>query len=209
MKKNIKKTLIVCVSLMLCLFLFTGCGKKNDTVDEPSVTGNEQISPSPESTDSPGDDVTVTSSPDTEATTDVTASPNTAENTGKMKELPIYTINDESLEAQPAVAMVPEESEVTAEFIVTTVVRNLEEHSLTVGIDSVTVDKERVIVSFLKDTAPLTTVGSGVEATILDCISGSLLDNLDTCKQVIFRAEGKSYESGHIVLELDEAYAWK
>jgi hypothetical protein len=207
MKKNIKKYLIVCFCLVLCLYLFVGCGKRNNALDKPTASNqSEQVSASPESSDAATEDVTATATPEATTSPDANMKDDT---TGKTKELPIYTINDESLEAQAAVALIPEESEITADLIVKTVVENLKDHSLIVGIDKVTVDKERVIVSFLYDSAPLTTVGSGVEATILDCISGSLLDNLDSCKQVIFRAEGKSYESGHIVLGFDEAYAWK
>lgn len=208
MKRHIKKIMIVCFSMLLSMFIITGCGKKVEPLASPEASGFDVENASPDATeDVQGtDDSMATVTPD-----DVVSTGETTEDdaSAKTKELPIYTINDDSLEAQAAVALIPEKDEITAELVVEAVVNNLEEHSLIVGIDAVTVDKDRVIVSFKQGTAPLATVGSGVEATILDCISQSLLDNLDSCKQVIFRAEGKSYESGHIVLGIDEAYAWK
>ena len=68
---------------------------------------------------------------------------------------------------------------------------------------------DTVIVSFLFGKAPLSTVGSDVEETILNSIANSLLDNVEDCKKVIFRAEGEAYESGHYAFEVDEAYATK
>ena len=66
-----------------------------------------------------------------------------------------------------------------------------------------------LIVSFLFGKPPLSSVGSGVEETILNSIAYSLLDNVEDCKKVIFRAEGEAYESGHYAFEVDEVYASK
>ena len=122
------------------------------------------------------------------------------------KEIPIYSINDTSLEKEQIYIEI---DEITPNSIVESVVTALNEHSLEIGIDSVTMEEDTVIVSFLFGKAPLSSVGSGVEETILNSIAYSLLDNVEDCKKVIFRAEGEAYESGHYAFEVDEVYASK
>ena len=127
----------------------------------------------------------------------------TVENKGP-QEVPIYSINDDSLESEQTYVTV---EELTPEAVVKAVVESLEEHSLEIGIDSVTMEEDTVIVSFLYGKAPLSSVGSTVEETILNSIADSLLDNIDGCKKVVFRAEGEAYESGHYAFGIDEVYA--
>ncbi len=119
-------------------------------------------------------------------------------------EVPIYSINDNSLESEQTYVTI---KELTPEAVVQAVVDSFEEHSLEVGIDSVTAEGDTVIVSFMYGTAPLTSVGSTVEETILNSIADSLLDNIESCKKVVFRAEGEAYESGHYAFGIDEVYA--
>lgn len=123
----------------------------------------------------------------------------------KETSIPIYGMNEETLESEPANAKV--KGEVTAESIVQAVVDSFSTHSIDIGIDQVIQEENRVIVSFKSDMAPIVAVGSDVEETILNCISDSLMDNLETCKFVVFRSEGKAYESGHLAFSLDEVYA--
>lgn len=204
---NKKKLAALTAAGILCIsVLFTGCDEKDGDVKGSSFTsaGNvttdssedKEESPLPESgsgeqTDPEQSNVPEKSSPAPEKE-DVT-------------EVNIYGINDTTLESEPVKGMI--EGEVTAESIVLAVVKDFEEHSLKIGIDSVTAEGTTVIVSFKKDMAPLVQVGTDVEVTILNCISDSLLDNLDDCSAVIFQAEGEAYESGHLYYEKDEVYA--
>ncbi|WP_455715546.1 hypothetical protein [Anaerosporobacter sp.] len=121
-------------------------------------------------------------------------------------ELPIYTINDESLETEDAIAYVSADTEITAEVIVDEVVEAFSANSYEVKIGSVSQEGDTVIVNFMKGSAPVTGVGAGEEEATLDCISYSLLDNLSTCKKVIFRIDGEAYMSGHIQYEINEPH---
>jgi len=124
------------------------------------------------------------------------------------KELMIYSINansaDTSIDA--VVAMVPNDEDITPNLIVEKVVEALADQSIIVGIDSVTTKDDIVIVSFKSDKAPLINVGASIEATILDAIAQSLIDNLEDYNKVIYRVEDKAYASGHIELKIDEVY---
>lgn len=228
MKKNSKYIIL----LALCLTIMSGCNSKKAET-EPTQTPTQEVTQQPEeSTQDPEatasgdttDKPTETQAPASteEVTNTDNANTNDANATKKpengdssttsdssKKELPIYTINDTTLETESAIAMVPADSKLTPELVVNAVVDNFKEHNLQVGIDFVKEKDDAVIVSFQSDKAPLTDVGAGVEATILDCISQTLLDTFDTCKKVIFQVEGKAYESGHLLYEIDEAYNWK
>lgn len=228
MKKNSKYIIL----FALCLTIMSGCNSKKakteptqtptqevtqqpeENTQEPEATDSEQTTDKPIETQGPvsteeakntdnanTNDANATKKPENENS-------NTTSDSSK-KELPIYTINDTTLETESAIAMVPADSKLTPELVVNAVVDNFKEHNLQVGIDFVKEKEDAVIVSFKSDKAPLTDVGAGVEATILDCISQTLLDTFDTCKKVIFQVEGKAYESGHLLYEIDEAYNWK
>lgn len=210
MKKNFKKKtnkvvfnyMVLSIILSMSLMLFSGCknedknsdNSQNQTTIESSGTENENEDNS--SKEAVENDKKVAKNED-------------APTLPETKELLIYGIQNETLESEQVSVTVPKDSEITAEFIVGQVIEVFADNSLEIGIDSVAQDKDKVIVSFLKDKAPLLNVGSGVEITILDSISMSLLDNLDSCKNVIFRVEGKAYASGHVELDIDEAYKWK
>jgi len=190
--------------------LFVGCKKKDIKEDNNNQTTTQN---SENKGDAKVDDSSSTSGK-TETTDSVKEG--TTDSVKKdtpdlpeTKEMLIYGIQNETLESQQVSVSIPKKSKITAEFIVDQVVDVFAENSLDIGIDSVTQEGDKVIVSFKADKAPLTNVGAGVETTILDSISMSLLDNLDTCKNVIFRVEGKAYTSGHIELGIDEVYKWK
>lgn len=228
MKKNSKYIIL----FALCLTIMSGCNSKKEKTEptqtptqevtqqpeentqEPEATDSEQTTDKPTETQGPvsTEEAKNTDNANTNNTNATKKPENENSNTtsdSSKKELPIYTINDTTLETESAIAMVPADSKLTPELVVNAVVDNFKEHNLQVGIDFVKEKEDAVIVSFKSDKAPLTDVGAGVEATILDCISQTLLDTFDTCKKVIFQVEGKAYESGHLLYEIDEAYNWK
>lgn len=121
------------------------------------------------------------------------------------KELLIYTVNSEA-GIEPVTALIPKDKDIDPQLIVDKVVENMADIAYHIGIDSVTTDKDSVIVSFLKDKPPLVDVGSSYELAILDAIAQSLIDNLDDYSKVIYRVEGEAYISGHVQLGYDEVY---
>ena len=171
--------------LILTMALLGACGKKTEDNKDSQQTQEEQTSSQQAEVNTEEENVE-------------------EENNQGPQEVPIYSINDNSLESEQTYVTI---EEVTPESVVSAVVDSFEEHSLEVGIESITMEEDTVIVSFLYGKAPLSSVGSTVEETILNSIADSLLDNIDTCKKVIFRAEGEAYESGHYAFGVDEVYA--
>lgn len=193
MIKKKRKFGIGVLVLILTMALFAACGKNTDesTDSQNNVTTENKVT-------TENDEQTTDNEEQKE---DVETADSSQGVTG---EVPIYSINDESLESEQTYVTI---EEVTPETVVQAVVDSLAEHSLEIGIDSVTMEGDTVIVSFLYGKAPLTSVGSTVEETILNSIADSLLDNVEGCKNVIFRAEGEAYESGHYAFGIDEVYA--
>lgn len=123
----------------------------------------------------------------------------------------VYTMDPDSLEAEEITVevMIEPENGLTAQTIVDTVMDLFEAQGADIGINSVEQGENTVTVDFDGEKAPVVNVGSAEETAILNCISMSLLDNLDDCQQVVFHIDGDRYESGHYGFELNEAYKWK
>lgn len=186
--KKVRKFSSLFVMCILCVLVSSACGKMK--TEKPEVTAEVQ-------TEEP-----VVSTPETTQEAKVTEN-------SIVTTVPIYSINDETLEIEDTVAELPEGQKVDAEFIVKEVVKSFADHGIEIGIYSVIQKEKGVYVSFEKDKAPVEDVGSTVEYAILNSISQSLLDNLDTCEKVYFKIEDGPYESGHFVFEEDEPYNWK
>ncbi|MFA9465746.1 MAG: hypothetical protein ACERKN_15810 [Velocimicrobium sp.] len=192
--ENKRGYLLVLLVLIGALFI-TACKKEIKEVDNGTDTQNPQTVETDNSQDQPdadpsgnnGEDPSQTKEPDTGTAID------------------IYGINEDSLESEPAHAVI--QGEVDAKSIVQAVVDDYAAKSIVIGIYDVKQEDKKVIVSFEYGKAPLASVGSDVEETILNCISDSLMDNLDSCEAVIFRAEDENYESGHFAFGMDEVYA--
>lgn len=122
------------------------------------------------------------------------------------KEIYIYTMNENTQDVESVSAVVNEDTKITPELIVDKVTDSLGERLIDVGIDSVTTEKDTVIVNFKSDTPPVVQVKQAVETTILDAIAQSLVDNLPEYPKVIFRVEGKAYRSDNLSFGLNDIY---
>lgn len=227
-----KKRILTLVTIAsISVLAVTGCKKENEGVNNNQVnesvdstneltdeeideddtnvdvTGEEQINSSDEQTGVDGEEVKDEGSSTNQETSTSDADKNqTLTDEKKEIELPIYTINDETLETEDAIAYVSADTKITAEVIVNEVVKAFSANSYEVKIESVSQEGDTVVVNFKKDSAPVTGVGASIEVATLDSISYSLLDNLATCKKVIFRVEGEAYSSGHEQFGINEPY---
>jgi len=192
------------IIVMVAILMTTGCTYKNNNSGQiNNEEQNNEITGTV--TDKPSDEETVTDNiTGTKAPSDTDNSPEIEPVV--TKEVAIYTMNETTLTVESAVALVPFDTELTPEIIVDMVVDSFADRLVTVGIHSVTTNEDMVIVSFLKDKAPLFNAGGGLESTILDAIAQSLVDNLPQYPKVVFRGEGEAYSSGHYVFEIDEVY---
>ncbi len=194
------KSKFVLIIMLVGILLLTGCdnfkGNTNQASDEvtltPEVSQNNQDT---ESKEKPN--------PSKEGSASITRA---AQSPGVNKELSVYTVNADDGNLQPVIARVSDNNVITPELIVKTVVEAMADQSIMIGIDSVTTKDEAVIVSFQKDKAPYTNMGSGYETAILNAIAQSLIDNLDGYSKVIYRVEGKAYKSETLNMGINEVY---
>lgn len=195
MKKNL--THIGFIFLMSMVLTTTGCAIRKPKDDTPPVITNvPENTPIPENNDEEKE-------PDNKEPDD--SEPATVVPVAT-KELSIYTFNETTFNVESVTALVPEEKELTPELVVDTVVLSFSDRMVEVGIDYVLGEGDTVIVSFTKEQAPFIDAGSGLEASILDSIAQSLVENFPEYPKVIFRVEDGAYESGHFEYGVDEVY---
>jgi hypothetical protein len=200
----------ILIFMLIGMFLLTGCSKFNfKTFDASDEETGTEITLAPDDNQIETEtSITATSDNSEEAVNtkaETLPTPAAIKPTANI-DLPVYTVNADTGEVEPITALVPEGSEITPEFIVDTVVDSMADQSIIVGIEDVTQKDDAVIVSFMKDKAPGTNSGAGYEASVLDAIALSLIDNLKNYSKVIYRINGEAYISGHIELGIDEVY---
>lgn len=196
-------TAIMVINCMVC----TSCGKQSSS----------DVQILSESSDSPG--VTETkkhqgedsdSSKNSNAEEGLESIPEIEDTLSKSKKLHIYCINDAGDEIEETDLLINQKTEISASFVVEKVVEEFANQDLVIEIDKVVEDdKGNVFVSFKKDSAPEKGVEEDVEYMILECISQSILDDVETSKAVIFQIEGAAYKSSHISFDQNEAFDWK
>ncbi|MDF2906661.1 MAG: hypothetical protein K0R34_1982 [Herbinix sp.] len=206
------KRYFILIILVMGLFLLAGCNKFSfDLFDGSEGENGSVITLAPSEAQKDEASSNKESSPDANKTddseqpTDATPTPSDIQPTANV-ELQLYTVNVDTGEIEAVTALVPADAEITPDLIVEKVVESMVDRSIEVGIDSVTLEGDAVIVSFYKDAAPLSEMGSGYEGAILDAIAQSLIDNLEEYNKVIYRAEGEAYVSGHNELGINEVY---
>lgn len=220
MKRSNKYFILV---IMMIVIFLAGCNKfsldffqgTDDNTPSEAPKSLEEIS-EPEVEDNESDSSEDASVSKTE-TQDEKASENTSSESTTNSEapiqpsasidLPIYIVNAETAEIEPVTALIPESSELTPELIVENVIESMADQEILLATDLISTEGKAIVVSFIKDKSPATDMGSGYEIAILDAITLSLVENLKDYEGVIFRLEGKAYQSGHIELGINEI--WK
>lgn len=195
MKRKSNYYLITVIAL--CILLMIGCKNnvnKDETV-EPTGTNVENVTSMPNNPDSNIGNIYK----------DITITPQVVDT----KEIFIYSIDADTVEKEAVTALVPSDSEITPKLIVDMVVDAMADESFMIGIDTVTTEGDKVIVSFKDDQPPVINVGSSAEGEILDAIAQSLLDNLKDYNKVVFRIMGEAYSTGHFLFDLNHIYMEK
>lgn len=201
--KKYGKILIIIAIIAVSGTVGTACNKNTD--EDVQI-----LSQSSQNPDTTGYEDKQNKEPEVSTDTDFKQDKDYKEALANTTKLPIYCINDDTGEIETVEIFIDQKTELSSFFVVEKVVEEFSNHALKIGIDKVDEDdKGNVVVSFKKNTAPEYGVGEDVEYLILDCISQSILDDVDSSKAVIFQIEGDAYKSSHISFKLNEAYSWK
>lgn len=122
-----------------------------------------------------------------------------------MKNITYYTLS-ESMEKEEMTAVLPENTELTPEYLVNYVTETMDNVFVTVKVDSVTVSGQSVIVSFKEDTIPVCNADAELEDEILDAIAQSILENFEEYTSIIYRVMGQAYISDNRSFSLNHIY---
>lgn len=207
----------ISVTLLLCVLLLSGC--KSDS-SQQQVEDLEQQDYRMESQEIGQEDKTDAKAGKENESGNQTESADENEGNGSESsdavssqvkppatvEVPIYTINTETMGTKATVASVSEDTEITADLLVQLVISDLADKSYVIDVNEVTMEDSYVVVDFSSSTPPVVNVGDETEGTILDAIAFSLLDNLSDCKGIIFRTDGQAYESENFSFQKNEIY---
>ncbi len=123
-----------------------------------------------------------------------------------METITIYSINSDTMSLVP-VSVKKTGKKLDGKSVVSLVTGNL--NGIDIKITAVVQKGKKIYVSFSSDSKPVVSCNKTMEKLILDCLSNSILDNVDSCHQVIFQKEGKAYQSEHRSFGLKEVYASK
>lgn len=133
------------------------------------------------------------------------ATPQVSNALSQVERITYYTLSDD-LKSEEVTAVLPEGTKMTIDSLVRYVAGTMEESNVTVGIDSVTSDGSTVIISFMYDLAPICGIGADLEEEVLDAIAQSVLENFSDYTSVVYRVEGKAYQSENRSYDIDYVY---
>lgn len=212
-----KKIVYIGLMLMTSMVITTGCSKgkngqtsnlEKDPTENNITQGDDEDKDNLEEDDEQGNVDSSNEDPDNNPDSKKEDNDSTPEPVLPVatKEIMIYTFNDVNFNVESAVALVPQEKELTPELVVDMVVLSFTDRMVEVGIDYVSGKDDTVIISFTEEEAPYVDSGSGLEGAILDALAQSIVENFPEYPKVIFRVEDKAYSSGHYEFKIDEVY---
>ena len=204
MKQRFLKSTVI---LLLCVFLLGGCkpDSSEEYNEEPNVEFDLSVSERAQedaSLDEAKDENGVNGMNDNRTTMEVVIPPVTIE-------VPIYTINTETMDTKATIASIPDDAEITAELIVQLVVSDIGDKAYVIDVNQVTLEEDLVVVDLSSKTPPITNVNATTEVAILDAIAFSILDNLPEIKGIIYRMDGEAYKSQNYSFGENEVYTSK
>ncbi|MCR5584731.1 MAG: hypothetical protein K6F63_04770 [Lachnospiraceae bacterium] len=119
----------------------------------------------------------------------------------------IYSLNSDNFE-KVAIPVMIDAGKITLFDLVKKITIALEDESFSVKVTNARFEKTTAIVDFSADGTPGAS-SPNYEASILDCIAQSIIENYESCTAVVFRIEGKEYVSSNFSFGIDEAYLIK
>jgi hypothetical protein len=185
----LKKGIILTIIGLIFVVCLAGClsGKnRNEITPTPFVT------------------VTITSTPSTVPTQ---AGDVKEEIPEPKNDIIIYSLDSENFE-KIAIPVKIEAGKITLFDFVNKITVALADESFSVVAKNAYFEKTTAIVDFSADGAPGVS-SPGFEASLLDCIAQSIIENYDSCTAVIFRIDGGAYKTSNYSFNLDEPYLIK
>lgn len=186
----------ISVVLLLCVLLLVGCGKGQNNNQSGNVTSMGYTTDPSDDDEDELNSVAIIGSEETKSDNELP----------DLRDVCIYTISYDGTETMDSVLPVTKDTEITPEYIVQLVVADMADKSYVIEVNDVSVENDNVVVDFKKTSPPLVDVGFDVETAMLDAFAFSIIDNVSECNGIIYRCEGKEYNSMNQSFEFDQIY---
>ena len=118
----------------------------------------------------------------------------------------LYTVDAASETVVSTTVMVSADTEMTPALVLDYIVESLNDESLSLSFDDIKYSDGVCIVDFDDSIYTIAGKSSELELAILDCIAQSVLDNVEGCKQVIYRIHDRAYSTANLSFAYDFVY---
>lgn len=121
----------------------------------------------------------------------------------RIETITVYSINSDSQTLVP-VSVRKGKEKISEKYIVSLVLNNLMEYQINPPV--IKKKGNKLYLSFSSEGEPVKNCNKKLEKLILECFANSLIDNIETCHDIIFQVDGKAYKSDNLEFGQDEIY---
>ena len=180
-------TLIFLIGFIIACAFTVSCRKKDPAVTDPDVT--QQPTNIDEKEDPKATSYEVLNNPE-------------------VTKIGYYSV-DSSGKIKRATSLVVDPSSITPELILSYFVDSLEDESIMLEIDDVSVENNICHISFNDSIYDVASMGKNVETAVLDAAAQSILDNIENVTGVSFYIKNKKYSTANYDFTLNSIYMGK
>lgn len=120
-----------------------------------------------------------------------------------METITVYSVDPDSLTLVPVSVKKGKEA-ISEKYIISLVLSNLIEYQIKTPV--LRKKGKRLYVSFFPGGEPVKNCNRKLEKLILECFANSLLDNIESCHDIIFQVNGRAYKSDNFEFGPEEIY---
>lgn len=189
---GVKNRLAVVLVFVLLAVMLSGCRQKRPFQLQPSLKhGVQAVDNNP--TDDP-DDV------------DITGTPVITGESYNLIMVRFYSVDASNASVRNATVMERDDVAITPERILGYLIDSLEDESVTLGFNSVSVNNGQVIIDFDDTIKKISKTSTDLELAVLDAAAQSILDNVEGCQSIIFHINDGAYKTDNLSFGYNDSY---
>lgn len=200
------KRVILMILLVTMLFLLCACSKDNNPHNDKDNPSTKVENPTSSEDENLSEDQTFSIPVTDKSQGSSQTSTDTSVNTGSAAAIVYYSVDTSAMQVVALKSILKPGEELNPENVIDLVIDALSDESIELGIEKITVDGTKYIVSFTDSIKDVAELGADTEDIVLDAIAQSLLDNFEGCKSIIYRIENKAYSTVNNSFSLDQIY---
>lgn len=191
MTKGLRRVITVLVFVLFAVTL-TGCRQKRPFHLQPSL--NHPLHVNANSGEDDPDD------------TDVTVTPMITGDDYNLIAVRFYSVNASNATVRNSTVMEREDLVITPELILGYLIDSLEDESVTLSYNSVTMENGGVVIDFDDSIRRIAKSSAELENAVLDAAAQSILDNVEGCVSITYHINGGAYTTDNISFGYYDTY---